>query len=425
MRNKAYRRTSSRLSPAIRKNSELARLLEALTATPRDQEKKPPSRLSTLLDWLSGHWALVAVLLSGATLILAWGFGASPLHPVLQIIKEQEEWRRQQEKMELTRTMADRVYNIGQEFLNEGLYVAAQGEFKEVLKLDPTNVQAQLGLLKSEVFNLFQGEYNPVIIDKRLRVIEKVLESENRQPSTKREDPHVLVFKGDLQFILGEHQEAQKYYETAIACDPQVSQAYFKLGWVYEQNGELEEAVKMYQAAADRSRLNRDYLNNLASAYGKTGRYAEAMATYQQLHRVDPQFILPYLEMGLDLRSWGKTEKSLQMFKQTIALLENQQSASLERNQAAWAFNSKQGQVYLNDLSEKQRYAYLSAAATSYLLGQNAEAKNLLQKVRQLQGKTTPSIVALVNSDLDRMAEPREQVNLFMDLVRQEIPLAE
>lgn len=344
---------------------------------------------------------------------------------MLQIIKEQEEWRRQQEKLELTRTMADRVYNIGQEFLNEGLYVAAQGEFKEVLKLDPTNVQAQLGLLKSEVFNLFQGEYNPVIIDKRLRVIEKVLESENRQPSTKREDPHVLVFKGDLQFILGEYQEAQKYYETAIACDPQVSQAYFKLGWVYEQNGELEEAVKMYQAAADRSRLNRDYLNNLASAYGKTGRYAEAMATYQQLHRVDPQFILPYLEMGLDLRSWGKTEKSLQMFKQTIALLENQQSASLERNQAAWAFNSKQGQVYLNDLSEKQRYAYLSAAATSYLTGQKAEAKNLLQKVRQLQGKTTPSIVALVNSDLDRMAEPREQVNLFMDLVRQEIPLAE
>lgn len=203
MKINAYRRTSSRLSLASRQNLAAARLLATLAAPPQDQEKKPPSRLATVLDWLSSHWALVAVLFSGVTLMLAWSFGASPLHPVLKIIKEQEEWRRQQEKQELTRTMADRLYNIGQEFLNEGLYLAAQGEFKEVLKLDPTNVQAQLGLLKSEVFNLFQGEYNPVIIDKRLRVIEKVIEKENQQPSNQKEDPHVLIFKGDLQFILG------------------------------------------------------------------------------------------------------------------------------------------------------------------------------------------------------------------------------
>ncbi len=84
-----------------------------------------------------------------------------------------------------------------------------------------------------------------------------------------------------------------------------------------------------------------------------------------------------------------------------------------------------QGQVYLNDLAEKQRYAYLNTAATLYLLGQETEAKNLLQKVLQIQGKTTSSIVALVNTDLDRTAESRERLKLFMDLVRQEIPVSE
>lgn len=196
--------------------------------------------------------------------MLAWSFGASPLHPVLKITQEQKEWHRQQEKQDLTRTMAERLFTIGQEFLNEGLYAAAQKEFTEVLKLDPTNVKAQLGLLKSEVFTLFQGEYDPVVIDKRLQVMGKLIAEEIRpqdrttEPGKTREDPHILVFKGDLSFILGEYETARKEYERAIESDANVSQAYFKLGWLYEQTGDLAKAVGMYEAAVSKSRLNRD-----------------------------------------------------------------------------------------------------------------------------------------------------------------------
>jgi|GEM_PF-4335162 len=412
-----------------RQRQQLARLLASL-APPRERRKPPASGLSGALDWLTGHWALVTLGLSALTLILVWIWGASPLHPVLKIIEEQKDWHRKQEKQDLTRIMADRLVIMGQEFLNEGLYPAAQEQFKEVLNLDPTHVGAQLGLLKSEVYKLFQGEYNPAVIDKRLKVIDKIIQEDNRAkkiPADPRTlaDPHVLVYKGDLHVILGEYDEALKVYRQAFERAPDLAQAYFKSGWAHEQLGNDDQAVDMYAEAVKKSPLNRDYLNNLAGAYGRTGRSDLALATYQRVNQVDPQFVLPYLEMALNLRAWGHLEAAWENFRVAAALLEDPQATAAGSNRGPWAFKSAAGQVYLHDLKEKQVLVLLNLAATLYLLGQDSEAQHTLTRVRPLQPQTMPSLLAVMDKDLDRVTQPRERLRGFHDLVRRELPVSE
>ena len=91
-----------------------------------------------------------------------------------------------------------------------------------------------------------------------------------------------------LYTIKGQGGDAANHYIQAIrfGSDPE---AYYNLGIIYHENGELEQAVKTYSGALQ---LKPDYVKarlNLAIAYGQLGDLKAAKDQFQTVLQYDPE----------------------------------------------------------------------------------------------------------------------------------------
>jgi tetratricopeptide (TPR) repeat protein len=57
---------------------------------------------------------------------------------------------------------------------------------------------------------------------------------------------------GNVYRLLEQHKEAMDAYRQAIKLDPTFTWPYHSLGAIYEEQGEYEEALALYQRAAMR-----------------------------------------------------------------------------------------------------------------------------------------------------------------------------
>jgi len=448
------RRLRQPLAP--RQRRELARLLAVLAAGPARQEKSA-SKLSRALDWASGHFNLLA---SAAALLVFLGacviFHVSPLHPLHKIANEQGEYKRQEDKEKFIKTVVARRLEMGCELLNEGLYEPAKEEFNKALNLDKDSLPAELGILKSEVYNLLQGEWNPALIEKRVKVIEKYCEK-LKKPDVP-EDPHVLVFKGDINYRDDNTDEAIRCFQKAVKIDPNVSQAYFKLGFLHKKKGDQalalgllhekkgdqavalrlfqenssEQALALYnyQKAVEKSKWNTRYRDNLACQYAQMKDHENAIKHYTKAIHLEPDFIPPYLELSDVLRQNGKFKEASKCQERAVLLLEDQRVAASPKNQGGWIFSCDllPGKVKLYEIPEKQAYAYLSLALTLHLFDKKPEALealHYLKKARSLKLKTMSQVLSVVRQDYAHLPDQIKKKSDFCEILKREIPAPE
>jgi len=146
--------------------------------------KKPANRFIRVLDWLSGHWVIATFLLSLLAAAAAWSiYGVSPLQPLEEIANRQAKYQDEAKKDQYKKRMVERHLQLGKSLLNVEEYAAARQEYQDALKLDPANPQAELGLFKADIYNTLQDQYNPAVIEQRIRFI--LQENPN--------DPHAYV----------------------------------------------------------------------------------------------------------------------------------------------------------------------------------------------------------------------------------------
>jgi tetratricopeptide (TPR) repeat protein len=392
---------------------EITRIVLTVLA---EQEKTQAGRLSRAGDFITRYW----VILSFLVLVLAcFWYRANPFHEVKKIAREQE-------MRKFTWTMTERHRKLGKQFLDMGLNDAAREEFQEALKLDPTNVEAEFGLFKSRVFNLLQGEYNPEVIEKRLEILK----------AEKEDDPHVHLFLGDFYYTLEKDQEAEEQYRQAIKLDEKVASAYYGLGLIYDKQDKTDVALKMFEQAAGLSKGNRNYLNNLASLYSRKGQYEKAIKKYLEVIKLDPDYLLSYCEIAQALRLTGKIKEAYHIQLALAKRLDNEKTASLPKNQDPWYFIAGQDKevkkISLQELPEKRCYVYYCCALTGYLYGYEPEAqgkaraveeaRQYLEKARQLKTEREPAVRSLVVSDLIRLAQEQPSWQGRLSQLRQEFP---
>jgi len=125
-------------------------------------------------------------------------------------------------------------FNLGNVYAGQELYPDAAREYTEVLRLDPTNEEARIGLASALVAN---REYAVAI-------------------------SHVERYKGESGFQkhyllglsmrgLGRNAEAEPELEKAVASNPKHYDAQYQLGFVQARNGKLREARQHLEAARD------------------------------------------------------------------------------------------------------------------------------------------------------------------------------
>ena len=120
--------------------------------------------------------------------------------------------------------------------------------------------------------------------------------------------------------------EAVRQYEAALSAEPNYAEAHNNLGAVLLRQGRFDDAVVHYSSAV---RLKPEYLYyfNLANALVDAGKPAEAIPTYQQALRLNPNASQAHHNLGLVLQAQGQAEAAIAQFRAAIQFQPDYESA--------------------------------------------------------------------------------------------------
>ena len=114
-------------------------------------------------------------------------------------------------------------------YRNKKEYDAAIGAYNDLLKVDPNNDRAKIGI---GMTNLEKGD---------LQAAEDTLSKAAESPNATRE---VLYNLGEVKFAKGQTEEAAKAYQKAAGMDPTWGKPLFKLALVQLNKGDKDATIK-------------------------------------------------------------------------------------------------------------------------------------------------------------------------------------
>ncbi|MCS6917296.1 MAG: tetratricopeptide repeat protein [Chitinophagales bacterium] len=91
--------------------------------------------------------------------------------------------------------------------------------------------------------------------------------------------------------MLGDYQAALNLYKEVIKLDPGNDAAYFNIAQILSTSRQFVDALYYAQAAARMDPKNPWYLDLLGTLQGGTGNYRDAIKTYEQLVRLQPDVV--------------------------------------------------------------------------------------------------------------------------------------
>jgi len=352
------------------------------------------------LPFIKNYWVLAAAGLSAVGLVVGWArFRLSPLQALEERAHKQDAYRRLDEQNSYRRRMVDRHLELGDVFLDSSLLGAAEQELRQALVLDPTNVKAQFGLLKADVFKpISDREPEPLVSESRLKFILK------EDP----DDKHALLYLGILYTTI-DADEARTYLQRALAQDPRLAVAYVNLGFICDMTGDPEQAMQMYEKALQLTGWQQNALNNISYHYIRQGRFEEAVKKLTLLLHLDGDALIAYWNLSNALRFLGQHEVAYLHLKQVHRLMENQETLDHKDNRGPWFFEtaadgSGKGVLFV-DPAQKKAYTLFSLAFSCHLTDRPREAKSMLSHAAELACDEPQPALEFVRANMRRLTE--------------------
>ena len=147
---------------------------------------------------------------------------------------------------------------------------------EEAVRKEPNNVSARLALATSYL----QSERYQDAVTQYAEVLKVV------------PDHHgALLARGNAYLLLDDQASAAKDYERLVEiasggeqanADPQLEEAYYRLGDIALRQGRNDDAVKLLTSALAISRTDADAMNLLGAAYVKTGKAEDAVTVLRR-----------------------------------------------------------------------------------------------------------------------------------------------
>jgi tetratricopeptide (TPR) repeat protein len=156
-------------------------------------------------------------------------------------------------------------------FTAQGRYADAESLLKEMMAGDSNDAQAlmRFGILKSRMQRPDQAleplekavQVNPSLLDARAELAFVLFRGDpannagrcvttmNEILTTDERHALALHYRGQCQFTLGNKPQAEESFKAATRIDPTLAQAWLSLGELYEEQGKKDDAKKAYEAA--------------------------------------------------------------------------------------------------------------------------------------------------------------------------------
>ncbi|MCL4500743.1 MAG: tetratricopeptide repeat protein [Deltaproteobacteria bacterium] len=145
----------------------------------------------------------------------------------------------------------------------------------------------------------------------------------------KKSNMQAVLGRGVTELYMGKLDQADADFKQVQAREPNNVRARVARGAVAYLRGDMPQAIKIYNANLPYLPKKEPYfswsshaLNNLGWAYIRTGRYQEALQTFQRLkdHHTRPIYPQAYDGMGWTYLYMGKNEEAKQAFQQSLQL---------------------------------------------------------------------------------------------------------
>lgn len=136
-------------------------------------------------------------------------------------------------------------------------------------------------------------------------------------------DPEALIEKADEAYEQKDYQKALALLIEANAKESNNPDTLFKLGYIFQQIDDTEEALNYYKEALEVDRDNEYIHNSMASAYRARGEFASAKLHLEASLALDDTNPITYYNFGNLLVDMKHADEAKEMYKKAIELNEN------------------------------------------------------------------------------------------------------
>jgi len=151
-----------------------------------------------------------------------------------------------------------------------------------------------------------------------------------------------FAFKTEVQ--IGYWQSTEKLFEHALKHNPKNMIAYHKLAELKEDQGDTEEALKIYRQIEKSDPEFPGVHVSIGNYHFRHNDYPNAILQYQQAARLDPNLSMAYTNLGAALYLTGRTDEGIAAFKKALELNPADEKAARNLAQAQKSQSSSPAQ---------------------------------------------------------------------------------
>lgn len=107
--------------------------------------------------------------------------------------------------------------------------------------------------------------------------------------------------QGDSFLTASKYAEAINSYKQAVRLKPDMAEAHYSLGWIYNEQDEYARALDALKNAVRYNPLYAEAWKELAFAHRNLNQANEAINAYRQAISLNPEYVQAYYELGWTL----------------------------------------------------------------------------------------------------------------------------
>lgn len=185
----------------------------------------------------------------------------------------------------------DPILVKGKDFQDQEKYELAIAEFDKVLEIDKTNLEAQEGIVKSYTFWSWNLKINGQPGDTQLRQADKLA-----REMVKEYPNSAISYRslGTVQHYSGDYVNARLSYKKAIDLNPKDAESMFLLWALGEQNASAKLKEPLIQRALEIDPNMADAWQKIGDLQKELKQVDEAIESYQKALSIKPHYVLYY-----------------------------------------------------------------------------------------------------------------------------------
>jgi tetratricopeptide (TPR) repeat protein len=199
-------------------------------------------------------------------------------------------------------------------------------------------------------------------------------------------DVHLPVLQAEAEKVTEIQQSAAG--EAAPVGEEELSaQTWFERGYVFQKDGNLEEALRCYSEALQLDPDLDAAHNNLGTIFTDLKRYAEAEDAFRKAIAKDPNYAAAYYNLGILLKKLERYTEAEDAYRQAIAKDPNYGAAYYNLGNLLRVMNKERDAITvlekIMEIDPENFNSYLGISSIKKMLGESIEP-SFIEKARQL-----------------------------------------